>query len=86
MSHAVATTVSAQASGARMRSLMPQGRKRSKRRSTAGGAWSNRWWGIVGVEIQRAIAESLLCENGADLLSGGHDSMEAGLADVLSEF
>ena len=42
--------------------------------------------GIVGIGIQRAIAETLLCENGADLLSGGHDSMEAGLADVLSEF
>ena len=49
-------------------------------------AWSNRWWDIVGIGIQRGIAESLLCENGTDLLSGGHDPNEAGLADVLSEF
>ena len=48
-------------------------------------AWSNRWWGIVGVGIQRAIAETLLCENGADLLSGDHDPNKAALAEVLSE-
>ena len=52
-------------------------------RRSARLAWSNRWWGLVGVATHRAIAESLLCEGGADLLPGAGGGECPPLADVL---
>ena len=52
-------------------------------RTVAEFAWLNRWWGIVGVGVQRAIAESLLWHGGADLLGQHADRRHPTLSDVL---
>ena len=53
-------------------------------RRSAKAAWSNRWWGIVGVGVQRAIAEALLCTSSPDLLPAGvPPADEPQLMDVL---
>ena len=52
-------------------------------RTVAEFAWLNRWWGIVGVGVQRAVAESLLWHGGADLLGQHADRRHPTLSDVL---
>ena len=52
-------------------------------RGCAMHAWSNRWWGIVGVGVQRAIAEALLREGGFDLQASAATTDPPPLADVL---
>ena len=51
-------------------------------RSSAGAAWRSRWWGLLSIAAQDALAASLLRE-GHRALGGaaGHD--EPCLADVL---
>ena len=47
-------------------------------------AWANRWWGIIGVGVQRAIAESLVRHSGADLQQQQQgDGWRPALADIL---
>ncbi len=46
-------------------------------------AWSNRWWSMVGVGVQRAIAEALLRHSGADLQAHAPLADTPPLADVL---
>ena len=48
-------------------------------------AWSNRWWGIIGVGVQRAIAESLIRHGGVDLQQQISDGRRPALADFLSD-
>ena len=45
-------------------------------------AYSVRWWSLLAVALQRAIAESLLRESGADLMPA-EGSVELPLVDVL---
>ena len=54
-------------------------------RGCAQHAWSNRWWSLVGVGVQRAIAESLLRHGGPDLLPHALASPAPPLAEVLLE-
>ncbi len=54
-------------------------------RGCAHYAWSNRWWGLVGVGVQRAIAESLLRHGGADLQPNAPTAPHPPLAEVLQE-
>ena len=46
-------------------------------------AWSNRWWGLVGVGVHRAIAESLLRHAGPDLLASAATAPAPPLTEVL---
>ena len=48
-------------------------------------AWTNRWWRIVGVGVQRAIGEALLLEAGADLIPSSSMSEEPTLTDLVSD-
>ena len=53
---------------------------------SAANAWSNRWWSLVAVGTQRAVAESLLRHAGADLQpSPGLDSPPP-LADLVQDY
>ena len=52
-------------------------------RGCAKHAWSNRWWSIVGVGVQRAIAESLLRHGGVDLQDQAPTAVEPPLTEVL---
>ena len=52
-------------------------------RGCARHAWSNRWWSIIGVGTQRAIAEALLREAGPDLQPSAPPTNPPPLADVL---
>ena len=52
-------------------------------RGCAQYAWSNRWWSLVGVGVQKAIAESLLRHGGSDLLPQA--PVAPPLADMLLE-
>ena len=45
-------------------------------------AYSARWWFLLAVALQRAIAESVLRESGADLMPA-EGSVELPLVDVL---
>ena len=54
-------------------------------RGCAQNAWSNRWWSLVGVGVQRAIAESLLRHGGADLLASAPTASTPHLAEVLQD-
>ena len=54
-------------------------------RAVAEYAWSNRWWEIIGVGVQRSIAESLLRHGGVDLIPQQGTQRSADLADVLDE-
>ena len=53
-------------------------------RQCARYAWSNRWWSLVGVGVQRAIAEALLRHAGADLQPSAPPADAPPLADVVS--
>ena len=46
-------------------------------------AWTNRWWALVGIGVQRGIAETLLCDNAVDLLPCQAYDNAIPLADVL---
>ena len=48
-------------------------------------AWTKRWWGIVGVGVQRAIGEALLLEGGADLIPCSSLFEEPTLTDLVSD-
>ena len=52
-------------------------------RNCARHAWANRWWSLVGVGVQRAIAEALLRHSGADLQDCASFSPPPPLTDVL---
>ena len=52
-------------------------------RGCAQHAWSNRWWTIIGVGTQRAIAEALLREAGPDLQPSAATTDPPPLADLL---
>ena len=52
-------------------------------RACARHAWSNRWWALVGVGVQRAIAEALLRDGGLDLHTSAPTTEPPPLADVL---
>ena len=54
-------------------------------RGCAQYAWSNRWWALVGVGTQRAIAEALLRHGGGDLQSCAPTETPPRLADLLAE-
>ncbi len=54
-----------------------------KLRGVAAHAWASRWWGIIGVGVQRAIAESLLRHGGVDLIEQQAYTTALTLADVL---
>ena len=53
-------------------------------RGCARYAWSNRWWALVSVGVQRAVAEALLRHSGADLQPNPPDEPAPPLADVVS--
>ena len=53
-------------------------------RHCAQHAWSNRWWSMVGVGVQRAVAESLLRHAGADLQPCAPLAETPPLADILA--
>ena len=54
-------------------------------RGCAQHAWSNRWWSLIGVGVQRAIAESLLRHAGADLLISAAAEPLPPLTEVLDD-
>ena len=54
-------------------------------RRCAQHAWSHRWWSLVGVGTQRAIAESLLRHAGPDLQSFAPPVEPPPLSEVLME-
>ena len=56
-----------------------------KLRGCAHHAWANRWWSLIGVGVQRAIAESLLRHAGVDLQASAPTTPAPALADVLQD-
>ena len=54
-------------------------------RKAASLAWTKRWWGIIGVGVQRAIGEALLLEAGADLIPSSSLSEEPTLTDLVND-
>ena len=54
-------------------------------RGCAGAAWSHRWWALVSVGVQRAVAEALLSGSGYDLQPHPPTQAAPPLADVLAE-
>ncbi len=54
-------------------------------RGCARHAWSNRWWALVGVAVQRAIAEALLRHGGCDLQPNAPTHAPPPLAEVLTD-
>ena len=55
-------------------------------RDAAKQAWSRRWWSLVSVGAQRAVAEALLARAGPDLLPGSAAEREPTLTDLVSDF
>jgi len=53
-------------------------------RACARHAWSQRWWALVSVGVQRAVAEALLCHGGPDLQPNPPVEPAPPLADVLT--
>ena len=53
-------------------------------RACARHAWSTRWWALVSVGVQRAIAEALLWHAAPDLLPSPPAGTALPLADVLA--
>ena len=53
-------------------------------RACAWHAWSQRWWALVSVGVQRAVAETLLCHRGPDLQPNPPVEPAPPLADVLT--
>ena len=54
-------------------------------RGCAKHAWSQRWWALVSVGVQRAVAEALLRHNGPDLQPNPPEEPTPPLADVLTQ-
>ena len=52
-------------------------------RGCARHAWSNRWWSLIGIGVQRVIAESLLRHGGVDLQDQAPTAVEPPLTEVL---
>ena len=55
-------------------------------RKSAAFAWANRWWSLVAVGTQRAIAESLLRHAGADLQPNSPVEEPPPLAELVLDF
>ena len=55
-------------------------------RGCAAYAWSNRWWALISVGTQRAVAEALLRDGGADLQPNPPVESVPDLVDVLTDF
>ena len=55
-------------------------------RGRAAHVWSNRWWAIVAVSTQRAIAESLIRHGGVDLQANPSPEEPPPLADLVVDF
>ena len=53
-------------------------------RGCAKSAWSNRWWALISVGVQRAVAEALLRHAGPDLQPSPPVEATPPLADVLT--
>ena len=49
-------------------------------------ALRRRWWSILGVTVQRFMAESILRSRGGDLLSAEGDLADPSLVDMLDLF
>ena len=76
--------------GARTPLILPANRSKAREappalRKAASLAWTKRWWGIIGVGVQRAIGEALLLEAGADLIPSSSMSEEPTLTDLVSD-
>ena len=54
-------------------------------RACARHAWSERWWGLIGVGVQRAVAEALLRDGGVDLQASPPTTDTPPLAEVLAD-
>jgi len=54
-------------------------------RGCARYAWSQRWWALVSVGVQRAVAEALLRHSGPDLQPNPPEEPPPPLADVLTQ-
>ena len=52
-------------------------------RQSARHGWASRWWAIVSVATQRAVAEALLRHGGADLQASQAERPPPPLTDVL---
>ena len=53
---------------------------------SAAHAWSNRWWSLVTVETQRAVAESLLRHAGTDLQPNPGLDSPPPLAELVQDY
>ena len=53
-------------------------------RASARYAWTQRWWALVSVGTQRAVAEALLRDAGPDLQANPPAEPPPPLADVIS--
>ena len=49
-------------------------------------SWSNRWWALLSVGVQRAIGEALLSHSGPDLQQHLPVAEVPPLTDVLAQF
>ena len=54
-------------------------------RGAARLAWSRRWWGLITVGTQRAVAEALLARAGPDLVPSSPAQHTPTLADLVSD-
>ena len=52
-------------------------------RRTTERAYAQRWWSLLAVALQRAVAEAVLREAGADLTAAEPQLVPPALADVL---
>ena len=55
-------------------------------RGRAAHTWANRWWSIVTVGTQRAVAESLIRHGGVDLQANPGPEDTPPLADLVADF
>ena len=55
-------------------------------RGRAAHTWANRWWSIVTVGTQRAVAESLIRHGGVDLQATPGPEDTPPLADLVADF
>ena len=54
-----------------------------KLRRTTERAYMARWWSLLAVALQKAVAEAVLRESGADLITADEQLFGPALADVL---
>ena len=55
-------------------------------RRSAAYAWSNRWWSLISVATQRAVAEALLRPGGFDLQPVPARDEPPALADLVTDY